>query len=232
MLTRRQTAIMLRCSSCGGTSLFPISVFTLGSSRREFRCACGRHILTISRRGPDVWTQLACFLCEGVHLFKFSNRDFWSREIKSILCPDTGAEIGYIGPPWNIMRLAGTRDELLPKVASLFRDPAAGLRALTKILELDDQGKMRCATCNNLLDVEVYSEGVEICCSACSTTLAILVGDRESPDERGRRRGATNARLPASLDATGRRARSRVGVGARAVAKGKKTTRAGPKRRG
>lgn len=178
MLTRRQTGMALRCSACGSTSVFPISLFVLGSGRREFRCSCGQHILTISRKGADVWTQLGCFLCDGVHLFKFGDKSFWSREIKSILCPDTGAEIGYIGPLWSLLRIADVRNEILPKMASLFNDSAVGLKVLNRLLELEDQGRLRCSKCDSSLEIEAYSEGVEIYCGACGTTLSVPVGHR------------------------------------------------------
>lgn len=183
MLTRRQTGIALRCSACGNTSLFPVSLFVLGSGRREFRCSCGQHILTVSRKGADVWTQLACFLCDGVHLFRFADKTFWSRDIKSILCPDTGAEIGYIGPLWNLLRVADIRDEIIPKMASLFHDSASGSKIISRLLELDDRGGLRCSKCDNLFEIEVYSEGIEICCEDCGTSLYVPVGD-QSPAAR------------------------------------------------
>ncbi|MGE5542732.1 MAG: hypothetical protein ACM3WT_06820 [Bacillota bacterium] len=172
----------LRCSACGSTSVFPVSLFVLGSGRREFRCSCGQHILTISRKGADVWTQLACFLCDGVHLFKFADRSFWSREIKSILCPDTGAEIGYIGPLWSLLRVTDVRHEILPKMASLFNDSAVGLKVLNRLLELEDQGRLRCSKCNSPLEIEAYSEGVEVYCDACGTTLSVPVGHRATEE--------------------------------------------------
>lgn len=182
MLTRRQTGMALRCSACGGTSVFPISLFVLGSGRREFRCSCGQHVLTISRKGADVWTQLACFLCDGVHLFKFADKSFWSREIKSILCPDTGAEIGYIGPLWGLLRVADVGNEIAPQVAAMFNDPARGLMVLKRLLELENQGQRRCSKCDNPLEIEVYPEGVEMYCATCGTTLSVPMGAHEGTE--------------------------------------------------
>ncbi|NPV69746.1 MAG: hypothetical protein HPY55_03735 [Firmicutes bacterium] len=179
MLTRRQTGIALRCSACGNTNIFPVSLFSLKSSRREFQCSCGQHILTASRKGTDVWLQLSCFLCDGVHLFKFGDKAFWSRDIKSILCPDTSAEIGYIGPMWGLLKVADIREEGLSKVAALFDDPDAGLGILTKLAALDDKGKLRCSRCDTSLEIEAYPRGVELWCAKCGTSLFAPVGDPE-----------------------------------------------------
>lgn len=229
MLTRRQTGISLRCSSCGTTSLFSISLFTLGSGRREFRCSCGQHVLTVSRRGTDVWTQLACFLCDGVHLFKFSDKNFWSREIKSILCPDTGAEIGYIGPLWHLLKVADMREEILPKMASMISDAAVGLKLLARMLELEDQGRLKCSACDMPLDVEVYSEGIEMSCPACGTIVSVPVGSRSveaSTDEPVPRIDHSNI---TEFDPSRHTAKPKVGIEPGHA--GKKKTRVDPKRR-
>ncbi len=180
MLTRRQTGIALRCSACGSTNIFPVSLFSLKSSRREFQCSCGQHILSASRKGTDVWLQLSCFLCDGVHLFKFGDRAFWSRDIKSILCPDTSAEIGYVGPAWGLLKVADVREEGLPKVAAIFEDPGAGLRVLARLVALDDRGRLRCSRCESQLEVEAYPTGVELWCSRCGVTLFAPVGGQDA----------------------------------------------------
>ncbi len=176
MLTRRQTGIALRCSACGATNILPVFLFSLKSSRRDFHCSCGYHILSASRKGTDVWLQLSCFLCDGVHLFKFGDRAFWSRDIKSILCPETNAEIGYVGPVWGLLKVEDIREDGLPGAAAIFEDPEMGLRVLTRLLALDDRGRLRCSRCDSRLEVEVYPGGMELWCGRCGVTLFAPVG--------------------------------------------------------
>ena len=180
MLTRRQTGIALRCSTCGNTNIVPVSLFLLKSNRREFQCSCGQHILTASRKGTDGWLQLSCFLCDGVHLFKFAGKAFWSRDIKSILCPDTSAEIGYVGPVWGLLKVADIREDGLAKAAAVFDDPKIGLKVLTRLLALDDRGRLKCSRCDTPLEVEAYPRGVELWCSRCGASIFAPVGDREN----------------------------------------------------
>ena len=231
-VVRTQISIALRCTYCGRVALLPVSVFTLGGGKREYNCPCGQHILTVSRKGGDVWLQLSCFLCEGIHLFKFSSREFWSRTTKSILCPETETEVGYVGPTWALAQIGELAGGLAEQMSSLFKKPEVGVLVFKHIVNLTIRGKVRCACGTPRPDIEPHPSGVEVFCGNCGAAVLIPA---ENAQDYVAVRSVRTLRLGASSEASRKEGRAPDGPDPRARAtragKGTKTGAAVKNRR-
>ena len=60
-------------------------------------CACGHHLLTVGTRPGQVWMQVPCYLCDGIHFRYYPAEQFWDTGLKQIACAETDLQLGVLG---------------------------------------------------------------------------------------------------------------------------------------
>ena len=174
MLVPTLTTLALRCPRCGKLELHQISLYDLAGHRSlKVNCACGAHKFSVGRQGIRIWLQFPCILCEEVHFSYYSRAEFWDPATKTISCPASDLDVGFLGVEEEVRSSfdAGMREaERLLKESGLddfFDNSEVMYAALNRVYDLVHQGKVSCPCGGRDLQVEIFPERVEIHCADC-----------------------------------------------------------------
>lgn len=153
-----------------------------GGKTVRVACSCGSHKLTIGTRSGQVWLQVPCFLCEGVHFFYFTPKEFWHTGLGPINCSDSELRLGVFGRENEVdtyMRTGGSELDRLREdeaFSEYFDEPAVMYEALSRVHHLAAEGNLFCSCGNPHIGVEVFPERLELTCSACGRHQTIQAG--------------------------------------------------------
>jgi hypothetical protein len=116
---------------------------------------------------------MECLICGKPHLFAFSKKEFWDKELKPLVCSGTDIEIGFTGPAEKAAQAAALYGSNIRGILQDYNNPGfycdfAVMGGVLSWLEsLDFMGKMECACGNTRLDFRVFPDKVEIRCPYC-----------------------------------------------------------------
>lgn len=142
-------------------------------SGTKLTCSCGAVKLTAGVRRGQVWLEVPCYLCDGVHMLHFSPRRFWRADLKHVACQETGLQLGVCGDAEQVelyLSAGGSElDRFLEDEAfgEYFDDPVVMYHALSCVNQLAEQGNLSCCCGNRHIAVDIYPERLELCCSEC-----------------------------------------------------------------
>jgi ribosomal protein L44E len=174
MILYTQTTLALRCPTCGKMDFHRVSLFGLGKERRmEYGCSCGEREILVGKIPGGVWLQVNCLFCEDVHLVKMTSKDFWGRGATPVLCPNTGAEMAYLGPEAEVRKylnnIGNNSEDLKPDsiLNECFQNPEVMSRILTHLHVLAQEGKLVCPCGYKDMEVQVNEADVKVYCPRC-----------------------------------------------------------------
>ncbi|GFN22995.1 hypothetical protein [Thermanaeromonas sp. C210] len=109
----------LRCPECGCLEVYSLSLFALGGGRSCWlECSCGTPLLGIGRqKGNCCWLQLNCTMCGNSHFWPVARRDLWGGSLRTLICEDTGLEVGFLGPGHLVRRAVTLHERSLAELA-------------------------------------------------------------------------------------------------------------------
>lgn len=189
MLVSTDTAFAIRCPQCGKLETISLSRFAMGGKRSvRLDCSCGGHKLTAGVKGTQVWLQIPCYLCDGLHFAYFSTRSFWDPEIKPITCSDTDLQLGVFGPPHAIEHYAMAGGSELDRLmedeafAEYFDQPELMYQALSHVHGLAEDGRLSCVCGNRQIGVDIFPDRLDLTCTGCGRQQTVLVTTEEELD--------------------------------------------------
>jgi hypothetical protein len=207
VLVPAQTTFAIRCPQCGRLELTTVSRFALGGGRSaKVACSCGSHKLTIGTKQGQVWLQIPCYLCDGVHFHYFQPQRFWSGHLEALSCAETDLQLGVFGHESEVelyMRTGGSElDRLMEDAAfgEYFDHPEVMYQALSRVHTLAEEGNLTCVCGNRHIAVDIFPERLELSCSECGRRKTILAGHEDDLATLERL-----ARIEVGDDAPGRR---------------------------
>jgi hypothetical protein len=156
-----------------------LSRFALRGQPVKLACSCGEQKLTVMAHGESVVLQIPCHLCESMHLLQLSAKRFWRVDLEPLLCPDTGLQLGVFGQPEPVATYLAVEGNDLERLladdqfAIYFDHPQVMYYALTCVHTLADQGKLTCCCGQQEIEINIYPEHLELCCSACGRSKEI-----------------------------------------------------------
>ena len=174
MLIATSVTVALRCPQCGRLELSELSRFLLGrTGSQRVVCACGHHLLTVGVRPHQVWMQVPCYLCDGMHFRYYSPEEFWAPGLKQIACAETDLQLGVLGSEDAVV------DYVRPGLSDLerflddeafddfFDEPAIMYQVLNQVQELSAHGLLRCCCGSRDIGADLFPDRVELVCAAC-----------------------------------------------------------------
>lgn len=148
-------------------------------------CACGSHKFTIGARHGQVWLQVPCYLCDGVHYYYFSPKGFWAADLRELSCAESDVQVGCYGRDEQVerhLRSGGSElDRLLEDAAfdEYFDDPEVMYQALHRVHTLAEEGNLRCRCGNRNIAVDIYPERLDLSCPSCGERKSLLAGSTD-----------------------------------------------------
>lgn len=181
MLVNTQTTLALRCVSCGKLDLMAASRFHMHSTGSlRLHCACGSLVATVGRKAAQVWIQIPCYLCDGIHFLYFSLNEFWSDEVKELNCAETDLQLGVLGGSEAVSAYANPTatalDRLLEDSAfdDYFDHREVMYQALGHIQTLTDEGKVNCKCGGRQIAIDIFPDRLELSCEDCGQSRVVF----------------------------------------------------------
>lgn len=175
MIILTQKTLAIRCPTCGNMDFYALSRFNVGS-KRPFRilCQCGTCLLSISRKGRMLYRlHIDCVMCETKHVLNCKSSDIWQDKLFTIVCEDTGMEIGFIGTKDTVMKSVMRTERSIRDMAEelgydkYFNNAEIMYQVLDLLKIMSDEGRMSCSCGSSQLEVEVYPDHIELNCPNC-----------------------------------------------------------------
>ncbi|MDD2421643.1 MAG: hypothetical protein PHC60_06100 [Heliobacteriaceae bacterium] len=175
MVLSTQTVVALRCPVCGRMDFHALSLFAFaGEDIHKIHCACGAALASVgSKDRKQFWLQVHCVMCETQHLFWYKRRELWSDQLLEICCEETMVEIGFVGPLKKVKAAVLRQNKSLQELADdlgyvdHFENPEIMCGVLEKMHNLAETGYLSCACGSSQINVEIFSDRVELRCEAC-----------------------------------------------------------------
>ncbi|MFZ7104880.1 MAG: hypothetical protein ACOWWO_19760 [Peptococcaceae bacterium] len=175
MIVSTYTTVALRCPICGKMDFYALSRFSMtGSSKAEINCECGTSLLTMGRnKGKTYWLKVECSMCEDSHIYTFNIKELWNDAVLTLICEETGVEIGFLGPREEVRRNVQNMDKSVQEMAEelgygeYFNNPEIMYKVLEHLHLVADTGNLYCGCGNYNLEVEVYPDRMELHCNDC-----------------------------------------------------------------
>jgi len=178
MVISTYTTVALRCPVCGKMDYYALSRFSMsGMERVSINCECGANLLTMGRnKGKTYWLQVECSMCEDTHFYAYNYKELWSNNLLTLVCGETGVEIGFLGSREQVRKNVQNMDKSVQEMAEelgygeYFNNPEIMYKVLEHLHSIADEGKLYCSCGNQNLDVEVYPDRMELHCNDCEAS--------------------------------------------------------------
>lgn len=177
MLITAYTTMALRCPVCGKLDYYLLSPFAIDKRDGQIiQCECGYNLLTVGRKKNTFWLEIECCMCESSHIYYFPMKAIWHNKLLTLICMETGIEIAFLGPQKQVYQKVQDAEKTVEQIAEelgygdYFINPDIMYKTLDKIHAISDANNLSCSCGNQRLDVEVYTERVEIYCEHCGAT--------------------------------------------------------------
>lgn len=151
-----------------------VSRFALGRDKTlKLSCSCGHHQVTIGIRPGQVWLQVPCYLCDGVHFLYYRPDEFWGNRLKQLSCTETELQLGVFGESEAVANYAkpgsSELERLLDDAAfdEYFDEPSIMYQTLSLVHSLSEEGNLTCVCGNQEITVDVFPDRLELSCTDC-----------------------------------------------------------------
>jgi phage FluMu protein Com len=180
VLIATQTMLAMRCPSCGRLEYHRLSRFDFTDSIMvQLRCSCGGLKLMAARKGKEYSIQVRCAICNCMHQYRLKGALLWSLQVTDIYCPDSGMELGHLGPLQKIKKIKQSKrsemnvlfDELTGE--NFFHDSKVMNKVLNHILGLVEHGLLYCQCGNYNIGLEIYPDRLELSCPKCGAVSVV-----------------------------------------------------------
>ena len=187
MVITTMTTLALRCPDCGKLGFYTLSRFAISNGKKcAFTCECGENMAVINYKNKGtVILQIECMLCESSHILTYKAAHLWNKEIKTIICTETGMEIGYIGPAELVREHAQRLDRSMREMAEdmgydqYFNNPDVMYEVLDILKKMTEEARITCSCGLADLEVEAFPDRIELFCNACDAVGIITAETKE-----------------------------------------------------
>ncbi|AZO93909.1 hypothetical protein [Halocella sp. SP3-1] len=187
MVVEISTAFAMRCPACGRLEVHQLNIFQLsGEKELDFYCECGKHKAAVKRKGSRyISIKYYCIICDLEHTKVMPSNIFWSKKhLNSLVCLDTDLNLGYFGSYRLIREELDRQQEELNSMANElgfdeFADPEIMLEILDYLHDIAATGGLYCECGSHDINIELFSNKLELCCSNCNSVKQISASSKE-----------------------------------------------------
>lgn len=111
------------CPQCAGISDCSINIFDFsGNKPMVLKCIdkyCKAHSLTITMKNDKMKIDLICPVCTQNHNFSISKNAFWSNDIVTFNCPNSGISVFFAGSKKSVIEAVDENEKLFEDTEEL-----------------------------------------------------------------------------------------------------------------
>lgn len=177
--------IIVRCRSCGRLREYDFNIFEVMSNNKvKYRCSCGEINIIVNRRNnKSISMEIGCFGCGDKHYYKLELKEML-RDSNMLYCFD-GYQLCFLGN-----NKIGNQI-LLEKQVNLgensreicgegyFNNLEVLVKALKKLYILNKENKIDCDCGNSKINIEIFSDRIELRCLNCHSVNIIFTETEE-----------------------------------------------------
>ncbi|MGI6685630.1 MAG: hypothetical protein ACOX47_09225 [Bacillota bacterium] len=187
MVINTGTVLALSCPQCGKLNFHAISLFAFSSKKSLcFDCDCEKSSVTISTAKYKKFVlKTGCTMCEADHTYYLKYKELFSPEILSLVCLETGLEIGFIGSKDQVMAKANQQEKSLSDLVEggnledFFDNPEIMLQVLEYVHRISEKGLLACKCGNSNIDLDILPDRLEMVCNDCGNKGVVFAESRE-----------------------------------------------------
>ncbi len=197
MLIYGQRTLLIRCINCGRLREYNLNIFDISKKRDLiFNCKCGKENISFRKKDKKIYNiKMECFGCGEEHLYSYSLKDLI---IKDLLFKCTnGIETCFIGDSFIADKFVDIYDanfgeELLDsEFDEYFKNFKVLAACLNKVDRLMGAGRIGCDCGDDDINIEVFSDRIEVNCLNCGSVQMIYAETEEDLDLLLRKRKIT-----------------------------------------
>lgn len=181
MLIELSTAFAMRCPDCGRLDVHQLNIFQLsGKKEHNIYCECGSRLTTIVQKGKNnIMLRYKCIICDRMHRMVVVKDKFWNKyHLNNIVCTETNLNLGYYGSFKLIKNELDKQQKELDSMATDlgfddFVDPELMLDVLDYLHDTSARGALYCNCGSHDINIELFSDRVELNCNNCGASLII-----------------------------------------------------------
>ncbi len=185
MLIDTSRVVAVRCPQCGRLELHDCSLFELHSRKPTIiRCLCGYVLVKIGRHRRLYRLHIGCIVCETQHEILVDAKNVIRNDALVLFCPESDIDLAIIGRGERVQELLAAEGDLLANIVvpgaidSAFVDIEIMREVLGRLQTWANKGQLYCGCGNRQLELDLFSEKVEVVCSQCGGTL-VIYAERE-----------------------------------------------------
>lgn len=186
MLITTSTVLAMRCSECGKLQFHKLSLFYFSGCRTlEIKCSCGATLSSITKKRGSYRLQLSCVICEHKHQYQISGSKMWSAQLFNLYCPETGLELGHIGPEEKVEQAVLNSDSDLELLLEqfdgddYFNNSSIMYQVINRLHDIAEKNGLYCQCGNNYIELEIFPDRVELKCKQCGSVNIIYAETEE-----------------------------------------------------
>lgn len=173
MIYTTEIALALSCPKCGKVESHHVSLLSFSGKRTlKVGCSCGVEKFSLGFQGTQFWLNYPCPYCHSNHVVYYPKGQFWDTQIKTLICPQTRQESGWMGP-----LVEGEMHKSLQMLnrtnANFFRNPEVVSQILDALNDAAEAGRLVCACGLRTIRVDVFPDRLLVNCTSCGRFSAI-----------------------------------------------------------
>lgn len=177
MVIDNLSTVAYKCPVCGSIEFNYISIFDFsGKKGYTVSCSCNKgFVKIITKSNKKCMISMPCIACNGMHYYTLEFATLWTERISTFTCPNTGIELCFIGND-DVVRKSVDQYELQMDLLmndigydDYFVNNTVMLDTIDRIHDIAEKGNLFCQCGNDDIDLQMYSDRVELVCQKCRT---------------------------------------------------------------
>ncbi len=197
MIIYGHRTLLIRCISCGRLLEHNLNIFDISKEKDLiFYCKCGKENISFRKKDKKVYNiKIECFGCGEKHMYIYSLKDLINKDLL-FKCTDD-IETCFIGDSYMAEQFIGNHGEnfeegiLDPEFDDYFENFKVLAACLNKVDRLMGAGRIGCNCGDDDINVEVFSDRIEVKCLNCGSVQIIYAETEEDLDLLLRKRKIT-----------------------------------------
>lgn len=181
MIERFNRFIAYVCPDCSGTSDTVVNVFDFsGGKGVTLKCSdrlCKNSTGTLTMKNDKMKIALKCPVCTDIHTFTISKNAFWSQELVTFDCINSGITIFFAGERDAVIEAVNETERMLEEIEEepdFFSDELKTvLRTLDILHDVLEKKRMICKCGSRNLFPVFESETMYVECEDCNLKIPI-----------------------------------------------------------
>lgn len=184
MVIHGHKTLLVRCHLCGRLRIYDFNIFDICGNEVEYKCKCGEtNVFIRTGNCKTYWIKVNCFACSHEHTYRYTLKDILERDNFIVCTYDT--RVCFIGKEEKAKELiygSKVNAESLLKNSGFdncFENFKILLACLNKLDKLNGDGNINCDCGDSSVEIEVFSDRIELRCSNCNSVQMIYAETEE-----------------------------------------------------